>query len=68
MFSFVFHSTQLWSYLQIVDHQRLVNSGVPNLSLTMYPFSIPTDEYVPLQHFNRLACTPSAFRQMNMYP
>jgi len=27
--------------------------GVPNLSLTMYPFSIPTDKYVPLQHFTR---------------
>jgi len=27
--------------------------GVPNLSFTMYPFSIPTDEHVPLQHFNR---------------
>jgi len=28
-------------------------SGVPNLSLTMYPFSIPKDEHVSLQHFNR---------------
>jgi len=28
-------------------------TGVPNHSLTMYPFSIPTDEYVPLQHFTR---------------
>jgi len=26
---------------------------VPNLSLTMYRFSIPTDEHAPLQHFNR---------------
>jgi len=30
-----------------------LGSGVPNLSLTMYPFSIPTDEHVPLQHFKR---------------
>ena len=28
-------------------------AGVPNLFLTMYPFSIPTNEHVPLQHFNR---------------
>ena len=34
----------------------------------MYPFSIPIDEHVPLQHFERWACTPSAFRQMNLYP
>jgi len=27
------------------------SAGVPNLSLTMYPFSIPTDEHIPLQHF-----------------
>jgi len=27
--------------------------GVPNLFLTMYPFSIPTNEHVPLKHFNR---------------
>jgi len=26
----------------------LFNSGVPNLFLTMYPFSISTDEHVPL--------------------
>jgi len=26
---------------------------VPNLFLTIYPFSIPTNEHVPLQHFNR---------------
>jgi len=25
---------------------------VPNLSVTMYPFSIPTGEYVLLQHFD----------------
>jgi len=42
-------------------------TGVPNLSLTMYPFCIPADEHVPLQHLNRLACTPSAFQQMNTY-
>jgi len=28
-----------------------LRTGVPNLSLTMYPFSIPTDEHVPLQYF-----------------
>jgi len=26
---------------------------VLNLSLTVYPFSIPTDDHEPLQHFNR---------------
>ena len=54
------------------QHKRLriasvsSNIGVPNLSLTMYPFSILTDEhvslqhfnrYVPLQHFDRCTCT-----------
>jgi len=28
-------------------------SGFLNLSFTMYTFSDPTDEHVPLQHFNR---------------
>jgi len=28
-------------------------AGVPNLSLTMYPFSISTDKHVPLQNFDR---------------
>jgi len=44
----------------IQTHQILIGqpcnsskSGVPNLSLTMYPFSIPKDEHLPLQHFNR---------------
>ena len=46
----------------------VVSAEVPNLSFTMYPFSIATDEYVPLQHFTRWGCTSSAFRQMNMYP
>ena len=27
---------------------RVTSAGVPNLSLTMYPFSISTDERVPL--------------------
>jgi len=27
-------------------------TGVPNLFLTMYPFSFPTNEHVPLEHFN----------------
>jgi len=28
-------------------------TGVPNLSLTMYHFSILRDEHVPLQHFRK---------------
>jgi len=28
-------------------------AGFPVLSLTIYPFSIATDEHVPLQHFER---------------
>jgi len=28
---------------------RLVKTEVPNLSLTMYPFSISTDEHIPLK-------------------
>jgi len=28
------------------------SAGVPNLSLTMYPLSISTDERVPLQFLN----------------
>jgi len=32
---------------------QLARAGVPNISLTMYPFNIPTDEHVPLQHFER---------------
>jgi len=43
------------------------SAGVPNLSFTMYPFSNPTDEHVPLQQSNRWACTPSEFWQMNIY-
>jgi len=31
-------------------HLSRFRTGVPNLSLTMYPFSIPTDKHVPLQH------------------
>jgi len=53
----------------LADKVRSVyRPGVPNLLFIMYPFSIPTDEHVPLQHFKRQACTPSAFRQVNMYP
>jgi len=29
------------------------STGAPNLSLTMFPFSIPTDERVSLQNFDR---------------
>jgi len=28
-------------------------AGVPNLSLTTYPYSISTDKHVPLQNFER---------------
>jgi len=31
----------------------VIRAGVPNLSLTMYPFSILRGEHVPLQHFNK---------------
>jgi len=31
-----------------------VRTGVPNLFLAMYPFSIPTEEYGPLQHFTSI--------------
>jgi len=60
------HQTLSWipkpdEYSNSVLFQRILQThsnattrtGVPNLSLTMYPFSIPTDEHVPLQHFNR---------------
>jgi len=30
-----------------------IYSRAPNFPLTMYPFSIPADEHVPLQYFNR---------------
>jgi len=33
--------------------QPTCTAGVPNLSLTMYPFSIPTEAYVPFQHFEK---------------
>jgi len=46
----------------------LSSPGVLNLSLAMCPFSIPTDKYVPLQHFTRSACSPSSFWQVYMYP
>jgi len=38
---------------ELVQQFYHVRAGVPNLFLTMYPFSIPTNEHVPLQHFNR---------------
>ena len=28
-------------------------TGVPNFSLTLYPFNFPRDEHVPLQYFNK---------------
>jgi len=34
----------------------LFKSGVPNLSLTMYPFSISTDENVPLKFLMTKYC------------
>jgi len=36
---------------RITDEQ--VKTGIPNLSLITYPFSIPRDEHAPLQYFNR---------------
>jgi len=33
---------------EIARRKTAYSSGVPNLSLTMYPFSILTDEHVPL--------------------
>jgi len=71
---FLFHCRLLTSSANLrvagtyVRSQPCFNAEVPYLSLTMYPFSIPTDEHVPLQHFKIQACTPSIFRQMNMYP
>jgi len=38
-----------WSIDQKTRLQCLGSAGVPKLSLTMYPFSIPTDEHVLLQ-------------------
>ena len=32
---------------------QLASAGVPNISLTMYPFNIPTDEHATLQHCER---------------
>jgi len=32
----------------VIEIQAYVRTGVPNLFLTMYPFSISTDQYVPL--------------------
>jgi len=32
----------------VIEIQTYARTGVPNLFLTMYPFSISTDEYVPL--------------------
>jgi len=33
-------------------------AGVPNLSLTTYPYSNSTDKHVPLQNFEQWTCTP----------
>ena len=45
----------------IVEHKNIFEpnrAGLLNLSLAMYPFSIPTDEYVPLNFLwqNILSC------------
>jgi len=32
---------------------RPFRPGVPNFFLTLYPFRIPANEFVPLHHFNR---------------
>jgi len=42
-----------WYFTSFCDLHLQSITGVPNLFLTMYPFSIPTNEHVPLQHFNR---------------
>jgi len=43
------------------------SAGVPNLSLTLYPFSIPTDEHAPFQHFDRCKCTPKTSYDNTFY-
>jgi len=40
---------------------------VPNLSLTMYPFSIPTYKHLPLQPFYRWTCTPKISYDKTFY-
>jgi len=40
-------------YSEAKNSESLTSTGVPNLSLTMHPFSFLTNEHVPLQHFNR---------------
>jgi len=34
-----------------MHYSLYARAGVPNLSLTMHPFSISTDEYVPQKNF-----------------
>jgi len=46
------------SFTNLSEYYRLSNTGVPNLSLTMYPFSISTNKHAPLQHVDRWKCTP----------
>jgi len=48
------------------NHNILIKKLHQNYGLNQgfQPFS----DHVPFQHSDRLACTPSAFRQMNMYP
>jgi len=46
------------SYTQIRTAGQKSTAGVPNISPTMYPFSISTEKYVPLQYFHRCTCTP----------
>jgi len=40
------------------NNKTYSRSGVPNLSLTIYPFSILRGEHVALQHVDRWKCTP----------
>jgi len=39
----------------VIEIQTYARTGVPNLFLTMYPLSISTDEYVPLNFLTTVA-------------
>jgi len=52
----------------VLGAKVMIQTGVPSLFLAMCPFSIPTDEHVPFQHWDRWICTPSAFPKMNSTP
>jgi len=58
LFSHVSHAIYILYLLKMTVRLSLqfssvpLRAGVPNLFLTMYHFSIPTNEHVPPQHFN----------------